>query len=104
MKGISAEKVCMGDRTSLSYTDGEKGQGSSYLLNMQQVRPCTVLFFLILNPIIVVPALQMRNWVLTMKVSDFLESHSQQAGTQDLKLRSLISEATINYFAMVALN
>lgn len=39
-----------------------------------------------------------------MKVSDFLESHSQQAGTQDLKLRSLISEATINYFAMVALN
>lgn len=30
-----------------------------------------------------------------MKVSDFLESHSQQAGTQDLKLGSLILEATI---------
>ena len=30
-----------------------------------------------------------------MKVSDFLESHSQQAGTQDLRLGSLILEATI---------
>lgn len=65
---------------------------------------CNILFFLILNPIIVFSALQMRNWVLMMKVSDFLESHSQQARTQDLKLGSLILEATINYFAMVALN
>lgn len=39
-----------------------------------------------------------------MKVSDFLESHSQQARTQDLNLGSLILEATINYFAMVALS
>lgn len=45
MKGISAEKVCMGDRRSLTYTDGEKGQGSSYLLNTQQVRPCTVMYY-----------------------------------------------------------
>lgn len=50
----------MGDRRSLTYTDGEKGQGSSYLLNMQQARPCNIIF-LNLNPIIVVPALQMRN-------------------------------------------
>ena len=45
MKGISAEKVCMGDRSRLTYTDGEKGQGSSYLLNTQQVRPCTVMYY-----------------------------------------------------------
>lgn len=79
MKGISAEKVCMGDRRSLTYTDGEKGK-EVHLLNMQQVRPCTVLFFLILNPIIVVPALQMRNWVLTMKVSDFWNHTASKQG------------------------